>query len=796
MKNVKIYSLIVFLMTNLTSIAFAAPSISNISGTVDQDSQITVNGTLFGAKTAAVPKLYDDFEDGIDSNLWSNPYALSTSTANTRGGADGRNLFLNVTTWGMCLDQKTTMEPAYGGKFYASYWVRLGGNWNWNDTVWSNGFKIMRFYGGASDSEFCWSQVGNGLYLSNNSGQVQYNITQYSWTPKTHMQVGQWYHFEFEIQVPSSSSSTDGKARFYVNGTNQSAINLDPSDNLDWIVSSVGNWRFFRFGWHYNFGGPPTAGTEIYFDDGYADNSWARVVIGNNANYSSCTKTELQIPSSWNSNQVTCSVKRGSFAVGQTAYLFVIDPNGVPSPGYPITIGSGGDSAAPTISLHSPAPGATGVAKDTNISFHVTDAPSGVNSATIQLRVNNTLVTPTITGTAADYTVTYNPPTDFNLGQVVDIKINASDLNSTPNVMPQVNYTFTVAGDSAAPSVTSMSPASGGTGIAKDTNISFHVTDALSGVNSATIQLRVNNTLVTPTITGTAADYTVTYNPPTDFNYGQVVDIKINASDLNSTPNVMTQINYTFTIASAPVGTQFSTGSAGDAANYTKLTSSRWETVNESGNVIYRINTTDFSNDGDRLGEYAFYNQQTYLNFELQLRARVDDDIVANAYADYAIIFGYQDYNNYYYVMFNRSTASNQLFRVSGGTRTELAKYSGSTISGNTFDTVRVTYSGSTIEVYYNGALLMTATGQTLPTGNIGFGSYNDAASFDDVVITALSSFDPEDVDRSGAIDNTDVGYVVSETIGIDTAHTERTDVDASGSTNVVDVQKVVNAVE
>jgi len=38
--------------------------------------------------------------------------------------------------------------------------------------------------------------------------------------------------------------------------------------------------------------------------------------------------------------------------------------------------------------------------------------------------------------------------------------------------------------------------------------------------------------VVTPVITGTAADYTLTYDPAADFGWLQVVDVTVNASDL------------------------------------------------------------------------------------------------------------------------------------------------------------------------------------------------------------------------------------------------------------------------
>jgi hypothetical protein len=48
----------------------------------------------------------------------------------------------------------------------------------------------------------------------------------------------------------------------------------------------------------------------------------------------------MQIPSTWSSGQIAFKLNQGAFSNGATAYLFVIDENGVPSPGYPITLGT------------------------------------------------------------------------------------------------------------------------------------------------------------------------------------------------------------------------------------------------------------------------------------------------------------------------------------------------------------------------------------------------------------------------------------------------------------------------
>ena len=94
---------------------------------------------------------------------------------------------------------------------------------------------------------------------------------------------------------------------------------------------------------------------------------------------------------------------------------------------------------------HNPAKGATGVAPDTNIVVHVKDDGTGVDQDSIVMTVEGETVTPSVSGAPSDYTLTYDPPADFEHSQVVDVTVDARDLASPPNVMPQDAYSFTIA---------------------------------------------------------------------------------------------------------------------------------------------------------------------------------------------------------------------------------------------------------------------------------------------------------------------------------------------------------------
>ncbi|MFH1061266.1 MAG: fibronectin type III domain-containing protein, partial [Candidatus Omnitrophota bacterium] len=93
-----------------------------------------------------------------------------------------------------------------------------------------------------------------------------------------------------------------------------------------------------------------------------------------------------------------------------------------------LTFSGVSDTTPPYTSGHVPLGDAINIAPDANIIVHVKDDGVGVDINTIVMRVNGVIVTPVITGTPADYTLTYDPPTDFNAGQAVTVTVNASDL--------------------------------------------------------------------------------------------------------------------------------------------------------------------------------------------------------------------------------------------------------------------------------------------------------------------------------------------------------------------------------
>jgi flagellar hook assembly protein FlgD len=86
--------------------------------------------------------------------------------------------------------------------------------------------------------------------------------------------------------------------------------------------------------------------------------------------------------------------------------------------------------------------------------------------------------------------------------------------------------------DTRPPVATDEQPCDGSTVQDRRPTISVNLTDDLSGVDPATIELRVNNVQVNPKIVRIQDGYRVAYQPKNEFERGAVVTVKVDASDL------------------------------------------------------------------------------------------------------------------------------------------------------------------------------------------------------------------------------------------------------------------------
>jgi hypothetical protein len=138
---------------------------------------------------------------------------------------------------------------------------------------------------------------------------------------------------------------------------------------------------------------------------------------------------------------------------------------------------------------------------------------------------------------------------NFFNGTIDDVRIYNRVLSAS-EVLDLYNYNTT---DNTPPYTSGHNPARNAVNVPVDSNITVHVQDDGDGVDLSSIVMTVNGQTVTPTITGTPADYILTYSPPYHFDYDEVVNVTIDVKDLSNPANVMTQDAYSFTTESSSV---------------------------------------------------------------------------------------------------------------------------------------------------------------------------------------------------------------------------------------------------
>jgi len=89
--------------------------------------------------------------------------------------------------------------------------------------------------------------------------------------------------------------------------------------------------------------------------------------------------------------------------------------------------------------------------------------------------------------------------------------------------------------------------------------------------------------------------------------------------------------------------------------------------VSESADLALHLNTSDIINTGEGLGEYAVLSGLQYRDFDLYAHVRSPEDPAANTFADYAVLFGYRDADNYDYVLFSAKKDESRVYRLQNG---------------------------------------------------------------------------------------------------------------------------------
>ena len=186
---------------------------------------------------------------------------------------------------------------------------------------------------------------------------------------------------------------------------------------------------------------------------------------------------------------------------------------------------------------------------------------------------------------------------------------------------------------------------------------------------------------------------------------------------------------------------KFSSSYYGDLRNYEQFDPSRWDIIEDEGSTCLAINTTDYNGlSGNRCGAYNMIKNRLFNgDFNIQLRIKCTENLEQNNAADHAVYFAYTDPENYCYASFSSNQEGDGftgIYRIVNGQR-ETVYYHDQAFNDNNFHTYQIIRKGNEITTKVDGRELCKASDDTFGvTGQIGIGSYNDMAHFDDISIS------------------------------------------------------------
>lgn len=129
----------------------------------------------------------------------------------------------------------------------------------------------------------------------------------------------------------------------------------------------------------------------------------------------------------------------------------------------------------------------------------------------------------------------------------------------------------------------------------------------------------------------------------------------------------------------------------------------------------------------------------TVVTGDFVLRASAGTTPTDSPFNDFSVVFGYRDPADYWFAGFSERNDGNTsgIFRVVGGARTELADIATPIVAGTLYP-IRIERQGAAIRVFRSEEQVASVSDPTLGDGRVGFGSRNDGATFDDLVVTGV----------------------------------------------------------
>lgn len=321
-------------------IAFCQPVITDIEGTWFINDTLTISGSGFGVKNYAPPLLWDAIEniaayDGLE-------YGQVIPTGPGYPWRENGSPWTQDVVYGD-QDSRVPDRPYYqtqtkGFLRGASYLdldpPQLYINWWFNSTLtrdeWSlASTKINRLIANEqtsvvehNDSYLVWWGQAMAIVQGPTTTENDWNFGEFV--------QNEWQHLEMLCDNRGLSGSMAERGGRVTAWTDGIAVH-DTTYGGFHPVSEI-----YVLGFDPSITAP-YADDIFKFGEVYVDTTQARVILANNQILSSATHTEIQIPQTWDPENITFTVNRGNFSDTANLWIFVFDTNGNHQDlGYPV----------------------------------------------------------------------------------------------------------------------------------------------------------------------------------------------------------------------------------------------------------------------------------------------------------------------------------------------------------------------------------------------------------------------------------------------------------------------------
>ena len=303
------------------------------------------------------------------------------------------------------------------------------------------------------------------------------------------------------------------------------------------------------------------------------DGNVAPTVLGNTpANSATGVSVATTVTASFSEevfgvNVATFTLKQGATAVPATVvytpgqHLAVLDPTdqlapnttytvnlttgigddlGLPIPATTWMFTTGADLVGPSVTLKTPAQGATAVAVIASVSARFDEPVMGVSTSTFTLNNGATAIPGATSYTAATKTARFTPDTQLPGNTVLTATLTAgiTDVASNALLAAPVTWTFTTGADNIAPTLQSSIPGNGATGVSTGIMITVVFDEPVLNVDLTSFRVNDGTAVAGSIVMGTGGR-SWTFTPTAALASGSMVTVTLSTAITDAAANAL-----------------------------------------------------------------------------------------------------------------------------------------------------------------------------------------------------------------------------------------------------------------